>query len=106
MPGGRSGAGEGVPPQFAAPVCKDLLRVGKGYRTFGGYPGPCQYRDDPDLYHGIRVYPPQAAGADAAGHIKRITTELSFRGSQLSGVCPLFIFWKKVAGKHTTANLF
>ena len=48
---GRGRAGEGVPPQPAAPVRQDLLRAGKKSCQAGRPAGAFQHRDDADLYH-------------------------------------------------------
>ena len=76
---------ESFPPQSAASVRQDVLWTGEGYRPLGGYSGAQQYQHDADLYHGVWGDPPAAAGEDAAGTIKKKTTELLFRSFKIWG---------------------
>ncbi len=59
----RSGAGQGVPPQPAVPVCPDVLRAGKRFVPADGYFRPFQCCYHPYLNRRARFCPRQANGA-------------------------------------------
>lgn len=64
----RGGAGEGVPPQSAPPVCADVLCAGKRPVPAGGHPGPLQREYHPHLHHRERGRPRPAGGAPGADY--------------------------------------
>ena len=63
----RGGAGEGVPPQPAAPVRPDVLLPGEGHIPAGGHPGPHRRQHHPHLHRRERRRPRPADRALGAG---------------------------------------